>query len=343
MNALTLGRLRFTVQIVMLFVGIYGSALVGHYMADKISDALPALSCAYSQENGAYCSLISTQHILHHRVGQSIVRLQGFSFNYLIPLAFTLLTFFAFFVVLSKAFCAWICPLGTVQEIVSRIGRKLNLPINRFERGNIGKVRPIKWIMLVGLVFVLPLLAGLGQAPHAAGDSFCQICPSRMVATLATGNLESWAIPMGQTADFLFAAVRSTLFGFIVIAALSVRQPFCRICPMLAMNSIAYKIAPLRLVKKQNDRCVKCGLCEQACPMDIHEIATTFGSKAYHEDCTLCGRCAEFCPDADVIQIKFGPVPLFKSSKAYFSKRTRIDKPDSTPRPKPKLRPKKAS
>ena len=42
----TLSRVRFAVQVVMLFVTVYGSVLVGTYMADKLSNNLPALSCA---------------------------------------------------------------------------------------------------------------------------------------------------------------------------------------------------------------------------------------------------------------------------------------------------------
>jgi hypothetical protein len=43
----TLARFRLTVQLLMLVVTVYGSVFVGTYMADKLSNALPALSCAY--------------------------------------------------------------------------------------------------------------------------------------------------------------------------------------------------------------------------------------------------------------------------------------------------------
>lgn len=72
----TLSRLRLGVQLLMLVVTVYGSVFVGTYMADKLSNALPALSCAYDQMNGGYCVLIPTQHILHHRIGEAMVRAQ---------------------------------------------------------------------------------------------------------------------------------------------------------------------------------------------------------------------------------------------------------------------------
>lgn len=326
----TLGRFRLFIQIAMLLLTVYGSNVVGFYMAEKISNALPALSCAFDQQNGAYCVLIPTQHQLHHRVGEALVKAQQFTFQMVLPLLFTLLTFFTFFVVLSKVFCGWICPLGTIQELINKLGRRLNLPLRRFENGSVSKVRPVKWLMLIVLVLALPLLAGLGVTPHATGDAYCQVCPSRIATTLLTANTDQMAIRTGSTLDFAFGAIANTLFGFMLVAAFAVRQPFCRICPMLSFNAVFQRLSPMRLVKKQHDKCDKCGICAKACPMDIHEIAREHGSKAYHEDCTLCGRCIEFCPDDGVIQIKWGPLTLFGSSREYYKQRMKGEMPDGT-------------
>ena len=117
----TLSRLRFAVQLVMLFVTVYGSVIVGTYMADKISNNLPALSCAYDQMNGGYCVLIPTQHIVHHRIGEAMVRAQQLTFGMVLPLLMSFAAFFAFFFVIGKAFCGWVCPLGTLQERLHRL------------------------------------------------------------------------------------------------------------------------------------------------------------------------------------------------------------------------------
>jgi len=324
---ITLGRFRFVVQILSFVFLVYGGLVVGHYLADKLSGTLPALSCAYDKQNADYCILIPTQHQLHHRVGEGIVRAQQFTFNLLLPLFFTFVSFYVFFVFLNKAFCGWICPLGTFQEWLFRLGRMLRLPIYTLSENKTGRVRPIKWLMLIGLVFAMPLLAGLGVMPHAAGDAFCQICPSRLLTTLATGDTEQLVINQSSTADIIFSVIRVALFGFMLVAALSIRQPFCRICPLLAFHALFRRLSPTRLVKKEHEKCGKCGVCHKACPMDIHEIWHLDGPKAFHEDCTLCGRCAEFCPDDDIIQIKVGPLALFKSSRDYYKRRIKKEKP----------------
>ena len=71
---------------------------------------------------------------------------------------------------------------------------------------------------------------------------------------------------------------------------------------------------------------------------DIDEVSSKFGMKAFHEDCTLCGRCVEFCPDDGILALKAGPVPLFRSSKAYFQRRSREEQADGTPKRNGKAR-----
>ncbi|MDO8926354.1 MAG: 4Fe-4S binding protein [Sideroxyarcus sp.] len=327
----TLGRVRFTVQILMLFLTVYGGALLGSYTVDRISQALPALSCAYDKTTGDHCILIVNQHLLHHRVGEALVNAQNFTLKVFIPVVMSVGIFFMFFFFLNKMFCGWVCPLGTVQELLYRIGRRLGRPLNRFNPKNVGRVRPVKWLMLLVLVLALPVMAGMGVVSNELGDPFCQVCPSRIATTLLTADSEQIAVRTSTTVNFALGALGNAMFGFIIIAALAARQPFCRICPLLSWNALFQKLSPMRLVKKDaHEKCEKCGVCEKACPMDIHEIGTQFGKKAFHEDCTLCGRCAEYCPDDDVIQIKFFGIRLFGSSREYYKKRVKLETPEGT-------------
>jgi NAD-dependent dihydropyrimidine dehydrogenase PreA subunit len=333
----TLARVRFAVQLAMLLLTVYGGVIVGHYAAEKITGALPALSCAYDQQNAAYCVLIPTQHQLHHRIGEGIVRAQQLTFAVVVPLLMTILTFFAFFFVLGKAFCGWVCPLGTLQELVGRVGRRFGIGLRRLEAGDLveaRRARPVKWMLLLGLVLTLPLLTGLGVTPHSLGNPYCDICPSRIATTLLTGSTEQLALRANDGIAFALGAVANALFGFVLVAALAVRQPFCRICPLLSFNAVFQRLSPMRLAKPAlHEQCGKCRICSEACPMDIQEISRERGSKAYNEDCTLCGRCAEYCPQDGIIKLKWGPFALFASSRDYYKARVKDELPDGTVKP----------
>lgn len=332
----TLARFRLLVQIAMLFLTVYGGLVVGHYSAEKISNALPALSCAYDMQNASYCVLIPTQHQLHHRIGEGIVRAQQLTFGIVLPLVMTVLTFFAFFFVIGKAFCGWVCPLGTLQELIGKLGRRLGINLRRFDEGDLGavkRVRPVKWLILLAFVFVLPLLTGLGVTPHSLGNPYCDICPSRIATTLLTGNTEQLALRLGDDIGFGLGAIANLLTGFMLVGALAMRQPFCRICPLLAFNVLFQRLSPMRLAKPSADKCGKCHVCTDACPMDIAEVSRRSGRKAYHEDCTLCGRCVEYCPQDGILALKWGPWALFSSSRDYYKRRVAGELPDGTVKP----------
>ncbi|MCL2525318.1 MAG: 4Fe-4S binding protein [Betaproteobacteria bacterium] len=332
----SLGRLRLIVQLLMLFLCVYGAVFVGSYSADKLSRALPALSCAYDQMNGGYCVLIRAQHTLHHSIGMVIARAGEVTFSTLLPLLFIVGAFFAFFFVLGKAFCGWVCPLGTLQELVGRIGRRFGIGVRRIEPGDlwpVSRVRPVKWLLLVGLVFLLPLLTGLGLTPHALGNPYCDVCPARIATTLLSGNADQLALNLGNAWSFGLGALANWLIGFMLVGALALRLPFCRICPLLAFNAIFQRLSPARLSKPSRAKCGNCRICTDACPMDIPEISQGEGKKAYNEDCTLCGRCAEYCPQDDVIRIQWAKVNVFRSSRAYYKARVREALPDGTVKP----------
>jgi ferredoxin-type protein NapH len=328
----TLGRLRLTVQMMMLIFTVYGGAWLGTYMSDRFSQAFPSLACAYDKVGGDQCILVVTQHQLHHRVGAALLNLEKFSLHVLLPTFISVATFFAMFFLLNKAFCGWVCPMGTIQELLFRVGRRLGRPFHRIDHGHIKRVRFIKWLILLMFVLAIPLLSGMGVASDDLGAPFCQICPSRLATTLLTMDVEQLAAQTSSGVGLMLNAFGNALFGFAIIAALAIRQPFCRICPLLAWNAMFQKLSPMRLSKTAHGKCEKCGICQLACPMDIHEIGKEYGAKAFHEDCTLCGRCAEYCPDDNVIRITFMGMRLFGSRRDYYRNRIKQESPEGKPK-----------
>lgn len=339
--------LRRLVQLGMFLFLVYGAWIVGFYAADKLSGALPSLSCAYDSMNADYCALIPLQHQFHHRLDAALET--GNLLQIVLPVATTLGTFLLLFVLLNKAFCGWVCPLGFFQEVLHLLGQKLGLQqVDSLANRVVDTLRPFKWLLLGGLVFGLPALTSLGFLADDWGDPFCQICPSRIMTTLLSGDSRQVFVDTASPGRMVLSILGDFLFGLMVALALTLRQPFCRICPMLALHALFRKLGLARLVKQGSARCEKCGWCAQACPMDIRELQSEHNQVSQARDitlpdCTLCGRCVEFCPDKDVLQLRYLGVPVFSADPAYFKKRkkaqqrwqriTLIEQTDSTGRP----------
>ena len=319
---MNLSVIRKIVQLIIFIFMVYGATVVGFYSAEKLTNSFASLSCAYDANTADYCTLIPLQHQLDHRLGPAISA--GTSLlAAIMPTLITLGTFLLMFVILNKAFCGWICPLGLFQEILTLISQKLGLRrYDSLPRTTVLKIRPIKWLVLIFLVLLFPLLTGLGMTDHALGSPFCSICPSRILTTLANGDGSQVYVDHASIGGFVLSLIANLLFGLMLAWGLFVRQPFCRICPMLALHASFRKLGLLRLVREPNKRCSKCNLCAKACPMDIDEIADPDArGNVVHADCTLCGRCVEFCPDKGKLKINYVGIPLFSSSPAYFKKR----------------------
>ena len=74
---------------------------------------------------GGTCYLIALQHQMHIEAGW-LLSFRG------LGILTGLLTFLVFFVFLNKAWCGFICPLGFIQDIITKIREKLGIRFSRF-------------------------------------------------------------------------------------------------------------------------------------------------------------------------------------------------------------------
>jgi polyferredoxin len=189
--------------------------------------------------------------------------------------AFLLISF-----LLRKAFCGWLCPLGTLSEYLWKLGRYT------FRRN----VTLPRWldIPLRGMKYLL-----LGFFANA-------------VASMSAETIGAFlAAPYGLIVDvrmlnffrFLGGTAAFVLLGLIV-ASLFVQNFWCRyLCPYGALMGLVSTLSPLR-IHRNEATCIDCGKCAKACPASLPVDKLVQIRSA---ECMACMECVAVCPAKDTL------------------------------------------
>lgn len=196
---------------------------------------------------------------------------------------FILLAIVASSVLLKKAFCGWLCPIGTLSESLWMAGQKL------FGRN----LQPPRWLdyPLRSLKYLLLLFFGWAVL-HMDVPTLQQFIYS----------------PYNKVADIkmylFFANITSfALWAILILAGLSVvvKNFWCRyLCPYGALLGFLSWLSPLKITRSKNT-CIDCELCTKACPANIkvHNV-----DRVWSDECMSCMRCVEACPVIDTLQMR---------------------------------------
>jgi len=85
----------------------------------------------------------------------------------------------------------------------------------------------------------------------------------------------------------------------VLAACLWIFRPFCKyLCPLGALYGLMNRVSLCRL-HLDDDRCLGCGRCAKACPMQVDPIR-----QPDSPECIRCGRCAKACP-AEALHVGF--------------------------------------
>ena len=185
-NSADISRFRFYFQIVSFFLLIYGG-----YLAINIGDRLPTFACVFADARGGSCYLMGFQHQMSTPLdkmftGRGIGILIGF------------FIFIGFFILFNKAWCGYVCPLGTIQDWITKFRTKTGIRYSTYSAPTFNKLKNIKYVLLV-LLILIPMgignsIAGLPKISHDFGVPFCMICPGRTVLPLFNGDISQVAV-----------------------------------------------------------------------------------------------------------------------------------------------------
>jgi ferredoxin-type protein NapH len=311
-----INRFRFYFQIAAFALLTYGG-----YLAFNIGDRLPTFSCVFIDKRGGSCYLMGFQHQM------SIPFNQLFSGRGIGVLT-GLLTFVVFFLLFNKAWCGYACPLGTVQDWISSLRRRLGIRQSAYSETTFKRLKKIKYILL-GLLILIPFGIGnsfFGQPKlnHDFGVPFCMICPGRTVLPLFAGDMSQLAIDFSSKTKTVFTALGMSMTGFFFAGAFVKKRFICLFCPMSAFHYIFSKASLLRL-RKDGAKCTRCGNCYRACDVGIRAIADDLDHKnIIQDDCMMCLKCVAACPENGCLKADFLGMPVYESTEQGFFERMKI-------------------
>ncbi|MGC8549653.1 MAG: 4Fe-4S binding protein [Acidobacteriaceae bacterium] len=199
---------------------------------------------------------------------------------------FLLMAFLAISVLMKKAFCAWLCPIGTLSENLWKLGRKIFRKSVRVPRWVDIPLRSLKYLLLGFFGFFIAVMpaeqiAGFMQSPYA------------MVADVKMLNFFRY---MGETAALVLLA--------LVALSVVIENFWCRyLCPYGALMGLASLLSPVK-IRRDAEACIDCGKCSKACPshLPVDQLV-----QIRSVECTACMECVTACPAEHALQFAMAP------------------------------------
>jgi ferredoxin-type protein NapH len=175
--------------------------------------------------------------------------------------------------------CGWACPFGFVQDLLGKITpKKILLP---------GWVGGIRYVVLVGLVLLLPMILGFKGIPFEDQIvSICRLCPAGALEAGLPYSVKSYMAGNG----WMMSGFKTALLLAFIAAALFIHRPWCRVfCPLGGFLALfnRFSLFHLRFNAKE---CVECNLCRSRCAMGVKvDQAVNVTGCIRCLECTKCG------------------------------------------------------
>ncbi len=195
---------------------------------------------------------------------------------------FLFITFVAMAFLFRKAFCSWLCPVGTVSEYLWRAGRQIFRRNFHLPRWLDLPLRALKYLLLAFFVWAVSSMSA------DAVQEFMR-SPYGLIADVRMLNFFRY---LGETA--------AIVLGILVIASVFIQNFWCRyLCPYGALLGLSSLLSPLR-VRRTESACIDCAKCAKACPsnLPVDKLVTIKSA-----ECTGCLECVAVCPAKDALNV----------------------------------------
>jgi NapH/MauN family ferredoxin-type protein len=176
--------------------------------------------------------------------------------------------------IFKRGFCGWICPFGTIQELLGKITKKKIIIPEKIDKY-------AKYLKYVVLIMILVRTAIEGVLVFRNVDPF--ITFFHFGEGIFWGNIEA-----NSTVYLAFL-----IFVAILVLSIFIERFWCRyFCPLGAIISISSWFG-LSKINRDKKTCIDCKLCDKVCPSRV-DVST---SETVNDiECINCMKCVDVCP-----------------------------------------------
>jgi len=302
---MSISKLRWAILFLSFFILMFGS-IIGLYFGY----VLPTFSCCFVPSRAGTCFMLTLQQTIG-----------TFTLDSMVMFFERFLIFSALIIILGRAWCGWICPLGLFQDAMDYLRGKLKIGYISFSKAVKKATAPVKWVFL-GISLIVPIWVAFPLfCPGAALGlqiPFCQICPGKYILPLMTGTTGRVNISYKNGVYLLMSILGLSISILVIIGSMVKRRFWCSFCPLGLIMSWYRKISFLKL-KKDDSKCTKCEICYNVCPLEIEDVYKSTGREdVTFPDCILCMKCVENCPEEGALSATYLGKYVYRSSSERF-------------------------
>jgi polyferredoxin len=266
--------LRTVIQ--MFFFALVAAIAFNHTLFEKAADGQMFAFLPFASVH-AICPFGGVENIYYHfTTGAMLPKIQESS-------GMLMMIVFAMTILFGPVFCGWVCPFGSIQEWVGKIGKWIfKRRYNHFIPYKFDKyLRYARYLVLAWVIYMTATTATL---------FFANYDPYFLMFHFWTGEVAIGGI--------VFLVVT-------LLASLIVERPWCKYaCPYGAVLGV-FNLFSIFRIKRVEATCTACKLCTRNCPMNIpvHQL-----KEVRDHQCIGCMECTSdaVCPAGDTVTFKAG-------------------------------------